>query len=99
MVAAQPGIFVATMAKADRPRRIFLDYLRNDRTSTSVAGYSPRAREGAPVSTPVSWDELAEVRNDRFTMPEVLQRLRAQRRDPWADYWNCRQALPSAAHA
>jgi bifunctional non-homologous end joining protein LigD len=51
-----PRRFVAHMAKADREGRIFIDYLRNLRGATSIAGYSTRARPDAPVSTPLGWD-------------------------------------------
>ncbi|OYW44004.1 MAG: DNA ligase D [Sphingomonadales bacterium 32-68-7] len=55
---AEPERFVATMSKAKRVGRIFIDYLRNQRGSTAVLPYSARAREGAPVAVPIAWDEL-----------------------------------------
>jgi bifunctional non-homologous end joining protein LigD len=55
---AEPERFIATMSKAKRKGRIFIDYLRNQRGSTAVLPYSARARTGAPVALPVSWDEL-----------------------------------------
>ncbi len=55
---ADPERFTATMSKAKRKGRIFIDWLRNQRGSTAVAPYSARAREGAPVAVPVSWTEL-----------------------------------------
>jgi bifunctional non-homologous end joining protein LigD len=58
LASAEPERFVATMSKAKRVGKIFLDYLRNQRGSTAVLPYSARAREGAPVAAPVSWSEL-----------------------------------------
>jgi bifunctional non-homologous end joining protein LigD len=58
MAQAEPDRFVATMAKAKRVGRIFIDYLRNQRGATAVVPYGARARENAPVAAPVSWDEL-----------------------------------------
>ncbi len=58
LAQAEPERFVATMAKAKRVGRIFIDYLRNQRGSTAVVPFSVRAREGAPVAAPVSWAEL-----------------------------------------
>ncbi len=58
---AEPARFVATMSKARRKGRIFIDWLRNQRGATSVAPYSARARAGAPVAAPVAWDELADL--------------------------------------
>ncbi|MCL9999502.1 MAG: DNA ligase D [Erythrobacter sp.] len=57
---AEPERFTATMSKAKRKGRIFIDWLRNQRGSTAVVPYSARARDGAPVAVPVSWDELAD---------------------------------------
>jgi bifunctional non-homologous end joining protein LigD len=56
--AAEPDRFVATMSKAKRKGRIFIDWLRNQRGSTAILPYSARARIGAPVAVPISWDEL-----------------------------------------
>ncbi|TKA96316.1 DNA ligase D [Cereibacter changlensis] len=58
MAEAEPERYVATMSKAERKGRIFIDWLRNERGATAVAPYSLRARPGAKVATPVSWDEL-----------------------------------------
>ena len=57
----QPERFTAALAKAKRTGRIFVDYLRNQRGSTAVMPYSARARDGAPVAVPVSWDELHDL--------------------------------------
>jgi bifunctional non-homologous end joining protein LigD len=58
MSIAEPERFVATMSKAKRKGRIFIDWLRNQRGATAVLPYSARAREGAPVAVPIAWDEL-----------------------------------------
>ena len=58
---AEPDRFVATMAKAKRKGRIFIDWLRNQRGATAILPYSARARAGAPVAAPVSWTELREL--------------------------------------
>jgi bifunctional non-homologous end joining protein LigD len=85
--------FVATMAKAKRSGKVFIDYFRNGRGATSVAAYSLRARKGAPVSTPVEWEELPEVRPDTFTLRTLRQRLETMGRDPWEGYFSLRQSL------
>jgi bifunctional non-homologous end joining protein LigD len=58
---AEPERFVATMSKAKRKGKIFIDWMRNQRGSTAVMPYSARARPNAPVAVPIGWEELAEV--------------------------------------
>ncbi|WP_041669376.1 DNA ligase D [Cereibacter sphaeroides] len=71
-----PDRYTATMAKAGRKGRIFIDWLRNDRGSTAIAPYSLRARPGAPVATPVDWDELASARSGGdWTIRSIRDRL------------------------
>ncbi len=92
-----PDAFVASMSKARRHGRIFVDHLRNVRGSTSIAAYSTRAREHAPVSVPLGWDELDAVpRGDGYTVETVVRRVRSLRADPWARYPRLRQRLPDA---
>jgi bifunctional non-homologous end joining protein LigD len=55
---AEPDRFTAALSKAKRTGRIFIDYLRNQRGATAIMPYSARAREKAPVSAPINWDEL-----------------------------------------
>lgn len=78
-----PDRFVATMAKSKRRGRIFIDYLRNRRGATAIAPFSPRAREGAPIAAPVSWDELKGIeRSAAFSLTDSADRL-AGRAEAW----------------
>jgi len=79
MVAAAPGAYVATMSKAKRAEKIFIDYFRNDYTATAIADYAVRARPGAPVAMPVEWEELKGLKSaSQFTMKDVLKRLKSK---------------------
>ena len=80
MVATAPDAYVATMSKAKRTAKIFIDYLRNDYTATAIADYGVRARPGAPVAMPVDWKELKTLQSaSQFTMKDVLKRLRGKK--------------------
>jgi bifunctional non-homologous end joining protein LigD len=82
MAAAAPQAYVATMSKAKRTNKIFIDYFRNDCTATAIADYSVRARPGAPVATPLEWNELKRLKSaNQFTMDDVLQRLKNNKTD------------------
>ena len=92
---AHPAGFSTQYAKAGRERKILIDYLRNNRTNTSIAAFSPRAREGAPVSLPVAWEDLsARLDPAKFTIATVPARLRD---DPWRESWKLRQRISAAA--
>jgi len=91
---AQPSLYTTAFAKAGRTRKILVDYLRNNRTNTSIAAYSTRARQGAPVSVPLTWEELkTSLDPQAFTIRTLATRLGKLKSDPWAGYWNCRQKL------
>jgi bifunctional non-homologous end joining protein LigD len=93
-----PALFTTTFAKHGRERQILVDYMRNNRTNTSVAAFSTRARDGAPVSVPVAWTELTATLDPlSFTVLTVPDRLARRRRDPWAEYFALRQRLPTRA--
>jgi bifunctional non-homologous end joining protein LigD len=82
MVAATPEAYVATMSKAKRAGKIFVDYFRNDYTATAIADYSVRARPGAPVAVPLEWSELKSLKSpSQFSMQDVIKRL-ASRKPP-----------------
>ena len=90
-----PKGFTTRYAKTGREKKILVDYLRNNRTNTSIAAFSPRAREGAPVSVPLAWEELsARLDPAKFTIATVPGRLRD---DPWRDSWKLRQRISAAA--
>ena len=94
MVRQAPELYIATMSKSKRRGKIFIDYLRNARAASAVAAYSTRARVGAPVSVPLRWNELAsDVREERFTIRNVPQRLARLRKDPWEEYEEARAPL------
>ena len=96
MAADDPDRYVATMTKSKRKGKIFVDYFRNSLEQTSVAAYSTRARAGAPVSMPVTWDELGRVKSaNQYTLLNVGKRLGVmKKRDPWADIGRVKQKLP-----
>jgi bifunctional non-homologous end joining protein LigD len=94
MAQVLPGQFTANVSKAQRPGRIFVDYLRNQRGATAVAAYSVRARPGAPVSMPLAWEEIAaNMPPDRLNVRTVPAWVQGRRLDPWAEYWNRHYSL------
>jgi bifunctional non-homologous end joining protein LigD len=93
-VAAYPERYTANPAKRARTGRIFIDYLRNTRGATAVGAYSARARAGAPVATPLFWEEVERgVTPDAFTVLSVPDRLAKLKSDPWADLPKLRQSI------
>ena len=89
LAQAEPDRFTANMAKVKRKGRIFLDYLRNQRGATAIMPYSARAREGAPVSAPINWDELDDFDSGgRFTVRDsafLLERASSRLLQGWGE--------------
>ncbi len=97
LATARPDRYTANPLKARRKGRIYVDYLRNGRGSTSIAAYSGRARPGAPVSTPLAWEELeGPVRANTYTVENLPQRLEKLAADPWQDIATVRQSITAA---
>ncbi len=95
MAEDSPDKYLINMAKKLRTGRIFLDYLRNDRMSTAVAPFSPRMREGATVSMPLTWSQvksgLDPTRYTMRTVPALLGKLKA-----WQEYCDSERPLEPA---
>jgi bifunctional non-homologous end joining protein LigD len=92
---AEPERFIATMSKAKRVGKIFVDYLRNQRGSTAVLPYSARARAGAPVAVPIAWDELDGFENAHpFNIGDAKKLLDRARSKSLAGWGFADQALP-----
>jgi bifunctional non-homologous end joining protein LigD len=95
MAADSPRKYLVRMTKKERTGRIFLDYLRNDRMATAVAPLSPRGRAGAPVSMPLTWNQvrrgLEPMRYTLRTAPALLSKSVA-----WKDYCDGERRLTEA---
>lgn len=88
--------YTTAFSKRGREEKILIDYLRNNRTNTSICAYSSRARAGAHVSMPLDWAELADG-PERWTLLTVPRRLERARRDPWETYWTSSQRISKAS--
>lgn len=95
LALAEPERFVATMSKAKRKGRIFIDWLRNQRGATAVLPYSARARPGAGVALPVSWDELATAKDAHpCSIRDATELLKRARGKALAGWGFAAQTLP-----
>jgi bifunctional non-homologous end joining protein LigD len=96
MTERSPERYLTRISIAERRGKIFIDYLRNDPTSTAVGPYSTRAREGAPVATPLVWEELsAKLDPHAFDISSVPKRLAKLKSDPWEGIARLAQKLPT----
>jgi bifunctional non-homologous end joining protein LigD len=95
MAADHPDRYLITMAKKERRGRIYLDYLRNELFASAVAPLSPRMRDGAPVSMPLSWDEVdRRLDPQQFTMRTVHRLI--SRSKAWEEYCDAERPLAPA---
>ena len=89
MEQAAPDRYTATLSKKSRKGKIFIDYLRNGRGSTTVGAYSSRAKKGATVSVPVTWEMVADgVGPADFSIGDEALKKRLRAADPWADFFD-----------
>jgi bifunctional non-homologous end joining protein LigD len=96
VAAEQPDRYVATMTKAKRKGRIFIDFFRNDKTATAIAPYSTRSRAGAPLAWPIGWNAVPRLDSAHaITLANVRRRLSSP--DPWSAYARTDQTLERAA--
>jgi bifunctional non-homologous end joining protein LigD len=80
-----PDSLTTAQRKAKRGGRLYLDIMRNAYGQSAVLPYSPRAKPGAPVATPLDWDELSGLRDAQAYDIRSIPRRLAQKTDPWAD--------------
>ncbi|SBV31162.1 DNA ligase D [uncultured Sphingopyxis sp.] len=93
---AEPDRYVATMSKAKRKGKIFIDWLRNQRGSTAIMPYSARAREGAPAAVPIGWDALADARKaGQWTIKDAGELLERAARADLKGWGFASQPLPA----
>jgi bifunctional non-homologous end joining protein LigD len=96
MAADEPEKYVSVVSKAKRKGKILVDYLRNGRGATAVAPYSTRARPGAAVSAPLTWDELGPAIGPAyFTVATMPTRVGSLERDPWEGFRKAGKPLPA----
>ena len=97
LTARHPDELTLEFRKAERGGRILVDVMRNAYAQTSVPPYAVRPLPGAPVATPISWDELSDskLRANRWTVKNVLRRL-GTKDDPWADIASYARGLARA---
>ena len=80
-----PEFFTTNIRKENRKKKIFIDYLRNQKSATFVAPYSVRLRKNAPVSMPISWRELDKIKPNEITIDKAIKRLK--KKDPWENFF------------
>ncbi|MEX1216827.1 DNA ligase D [Saccharospirillum sp.] len=92
--ADAPSRLTTKLPKAQRHKKIFIDYLRNGRGATAVGCYSTRARPGAPVAVPVRWEDLKpSLRPDQYSVANLRRRLAHLKEDPWGDFYDAQVAI------
>jgi bifunctional non-homologous end joining protein LigD len=100
MTREAPEKYLATLSKAKRRGKVFVDYLRNQRGATAIASYSTRRKAGAPVAAPLAWDELStRINADMYNIKNLPKRLERLRSDPWDGFFSARQSITRKAMA
>jgi bifunctional non-homologous end joining protein LigD len=93
MEQQRPKLYLTKMSKTARKDRIFIDYLRNERGSTAIAPYSPRARAGAAVALPLNWADLKLPKRPVFRVSDFDEWKERLSKDPWKNFLKTRQKL------
>ncbi|MBX3566694.1 MAG: non-homologous end-joining DNA ligase [Rhizobiaceae bacterium] len=93
MEQSDPDRYTATLSKKARKGRIFIDYLRNGRGSTTVVAYSVRARDGAAVSMPVDWSRLPKDAPSTYAIGSDALQAALKRDDPWTEFFTKGKSL------
>jgi bifunctional non-homologous end joining protein LigD len=93
MEKSNPALYLTKMTKSARARRIYIDYLRNERGATAVAAYSPRSRLGAAISLPLPWSDLKLERRPTFRAVDYEHWKSRLKRDPWKNLAQIDQRL------
>lgn len=97
MTERHPDDYTVEIRKNKRKERIFIDFLRNEYAQTSVAPYSLRAKENAPVAAPLTWDELNSFEGpDSISLQNIFKRM-GQKKDPWHDFRKEAKSLKTPA--
>lgn len=93
---ACPGLTTLEQRKEKRGNKVFIDYLRNEYAMTAIAPYSLRARNGAPLATPIEWDELKDtsLMPHTYHLKNIFRRL-GQKENPWSQFVRKSIALES----
>ena len=96
MSEQEPDRFLPVLQKAQRKGRILIDWLRNGLGATAVASFSPRARPGATVATPLAWREVtAKLDPSAYTLRTIPARVAKLRRDPWDGFRAAARPIPN----
>ena len=90
MAKRWPKLYTSSMSKQKRKGKIFVDWIRNSRSATSVCVYSLRARSGLPISWPISWEKLDQIVPNQVTIQNYADYLDEA---PWEDYFDVTQSL------
>lgn len=94
MEREEPSRYLAKASKSARAGKIFIDWLRNTRGATAIAPWSTRARPGAPIAVPISWDELGRLKGgDQFRVADSAALIARRKTDPWRGMPTSKQRL------
>jgi len=91
MESTRPDLYTTNVRIKNRKNRIFIDWIRNTKSATSIAPYSVRIKDQASVSMPIKWSELDTITPDGITINDALKRIKLK--DPWVNFFNIDQKI------